>query len=182
MGDRTRVYVIVGVIAVAGLLLSVVLGAVAGGIAGYFVGREQARSVARDEVSAWRGSGQPQALQPTPSPTPEPEQTPSAPPRVEIPTFGALLTQVTPNTPADKAGLRAGDIIVAVDDERVTLARDLAEIIRKYKPGDEIRITYRRDGQEKTVRVTLGQHPDDPNRPYLGVTYKSAFPPFATPR
>lgn len=182
MGDRTRIYVIVGVIAVAGLLLSIVLGAVAGGIAGYFVGREQARSVAQDELRAWQGWGQPQTLQPAPTPTPGPEWTPSAPPRVEIPTFGALLTEVMPGTAADQAGLRAGDVIVAVDDERVTLAQDLAEIIRKYKPGDEIRITYRRDGQEKTVRVTLGQHPDDPNRPYLGVTYKSAFPPFATPR
>ncbi|GAB4412342.1 MAG: hypothetical protein Kow00123_26150 [Anaerolineales bacterium] len=182
MSDRTRIYVIVGVIAVAGLLLSILLGAVAGGVAGYFVGREQARSVARDELSAWRGWAQPQGSQPSPTPTPGPERTPFTPPRVEIPTFGALLTQVTPDTPADKAGLRPGDIIVAVDDERVTLASDLADIIRKYKPGDEVRITYRRDGQEKTVRVTLGQHPDDPNRPYLGVTYTSALQPFATPR
>ncbi|MDH7489710.1 MAG: PDZ domain-containing protein [Anaerolineae bacterium] len=180
MSDKTRIYVIVGIIAVAGLLLSMILGAVAGGVAGYFVGREQARTVARDEWNAWSRQMPQQGAAPTA--TPAPERTPFTPPRVEIPTFGALLTKVTPDTPADRAGLRAGDIIVAVDDERVTLARDLAEIIRKYKPGDEVRITYRREGEEKTVRVTLGQHPDDPNRPYLGITYTSAFQPMATPR
>lgn len=172
MSERMRIYVIVGIIAIAGLLLSVIFGAVAGGVAGYFIGREQARTVARDELSAWRGGAQP----------PTPETTPFAPPRVEIPGFGALLTAVAPDSPADKAGLRAGDIIVAVDDERITLATDLADIIRQYAPGDQVRITYRRDGKETTVRVTLGQHPDDPKRPYLGVTYTSAFRPMATPR
>lgn len=178
MSDRTRIYVIVGVIAVAGLVLSVILGAVAGGVAGYFIGREQARSAARDELSAWRGWAQPQTL----GPSPTPEATPFVPPRVEIPGFGALLTAVTPGSPADKAGLRAGDVIVAVDDERITLATDLADVIRRYKPGDEVRITYRRDGKEHSVRVALGQHPDDPNRPYLGVMYTSAFRPMVTPR
>jgi len=180
MSERTRIYVIVGIIAVAGLLLSVILGAVAGGVAGYFIGREQARSVVKDELSAWRGWAQPQTLQPAPTPTPE--ATPFVSPRMEIPGFGALLTAVTPDSPADKAGLRVGDVIVAVDDKRITLATDLADIIRQYNPGDEVRITYRRDGREKTVRVTLGRHPDDPNRPYLGVTYTSAFRPMATPR
>lgn len=178
MSERTRIYVIVGLIAVAGLVLSVILGAVAGGVAGYFIGREQARSVARDELNAWSGWTQPQTF----GPSPTPEATPFVPPRVEIPGFGALLTAVTPNSPADKAGLRAGDVIVAVDDERITLATDLADVIRRYKPGDEVRITYRRDGKEHSARVTLGQHPDDPNRPYLGVTYTSAFRPMATPR
>jgi len=178
MSDRTKIYVIVGIIAVAGVLLSLILGAVAGGVAGYFMGREQARTVARDEWSALSQRLPQQGV----APTPTPERTPFTPPRVEIPGFGALLTAVTPGTPADKAGLRAGDIIVAVNDERVTLATDLADIVRKYKPGDEVRITYRRDGEEKTVEVTLGQHPDDPQRPYLGVTYTSAVRPLSTPR
>ncbi len=179
MSDRTRIYIIVGVIAVAGILLSVILGAVAGGVAGYLVGREQARTVARDE---WHTLAQ-RLPEQSAAPTPTPEATPFTEPRVEIfPGFGALLTAVAPDTPADKAGLKPGDIIVAVDDERITLASDLAEIIRKYKPGDEVRITYRRNNKERTVTVTLAQHPDDPNRPYLGVTYTSALQPRATPR
>jgi membrane-associated protease RseP (regulator of RpoE activity) len=180
MDNRGKVYLIVGIIAAVGVLLSVALGAVAGGVAGYFVGREQARAVASVEASERSGVQQGELVIPwvqTPQSPQMPERTPFVRPPVQIPSPGARITDVTPDTPAERAGLRAGDTILAVNDEEVTVAMDLAQIVRKYKPGDTVAIRYSRDDEEKTTVVTLGQHPDDPARPYLGVTYTTTVLP-----
>ena len=180
MENRGRVYLVVGIIVAVGLLLSVVLGAVAGGVAGYFVGREQARAVAGAEVSERSNVEQQELVIPwlqTPEAHELPERTPFSRRPNQTASPGAYLTEVTPDTPAERAGLRAGDTILAVNDEEVTLAMDLAQIIRKYKPGDTVTLRYSRDGNEKTATVTLGQHPDDPSRPFLGVTYTTTLLP-----
>jgi putative serine protease PepD len=58
--------------------------------------------------------------------------------------------------PADKAGIEAGDVIVAVDDERITTADELIVAIRRHRPGDRIQLTFLRSGHRHTVSVTLG--------------------------
>ncbi|MFG2090638.1 MULTISPECIES: S1C family serine protease [unclassified Spirillospora] len=63
---------------------------------------------------------------------------------------------VTKGGPADKAGLKAGDVITRVDDKPIEDATDLIAQIRSRAPGDRITITYQRDGRESTVEVTLG--------------------------
>ena len=62
---------------------------------------------------------------------------------------------VTPNGPADKAGLRPGDVITKVDGRPIDGPADLVALIRSKAPGDRIQVTYQRDGRETTVPVTL---------------------------
>ncbi|MCA0906057.1 Do family serine endopeptidase [Ruegeria marisrubri] len=68
---------------------------------------------------------------------------------------GAIVISVEPDTPADQAGLAAGDVIVAVDDETVEGSSDLRQKIGLRRPGDEVEIVYLRDGDRKTTQVSL---------------------------
>jgi putative serine protease PepD len=68
---------------------------------------------------------------------------------------GALVNEVGPDSAAATAGLEPGDVITGVDDTHVTSADSLIATIRAYRPGDEVTVTYVRDGEERTTRVTL---------------------------
>ncbi|MEU6754601.1 trypsin-like peptidase domain-containing protein, partial [Spirillospora sp. NPDC046719] len=63
---------------------------------------------------------------------------------------------VTKGGPADKAGLKPGDVITKVDDQPIEDATDLIAQIRSRAPGDRIKVTYQRGGKETTVEITLG--------------------------
>ncbi|TDD87030.1 PDZ domain-containing protein, partial [Actinomadura darangshiensis] len=63
---------------------------------------------------------------------------------------------VTKGGPADKAGLKPGDVITKIDDKPIEDATDLIAQIRSRAPGENIKVTYQRDGKESSVRVTLG--------------------------
>ncbi|TDC46498.1 PDZ domain-containing protein [Actinomadura sp. KC345] len=65
---------------------------------------------------------------------------------------------VTKGGPAEKAGLKPGDVITRVDDKPIEDATDLIAQIRSRAPGDEVSITYQRGGQESTVKVTLASN------------------------
>ena len=69
---------------------------------------------------------------------------------------GAEIDEVMPNTPAEKGGLRKGDVIVEVEGERVTDGIALIVAIRSHQPGETVEFTILRDGDEKTVSLTLG--------------------------
>lgn len=73
---------------------------------------------------------------------------------------GAGIVQVVPGGPADKAGLKVGDIIVAIDDKKVTSANVLMDILAQMKPGQQVNVTViGADGKTRTVQVTLGELP-----------------------
>jgi putative serine protease PepD len=72
---------------------------------------------------------------------------------------GALVRRLTSGSAADDAGLKTGDVITAVNDTPVGSPDELAAAIRKYKPGDKVQVRVERDGDEKTVTVTLGTRP-----------------------
>jgi putative serine protease PepD len=74
---------------------------------------------------------------------------------------GALVGQVDEGQPAADAGLEQGDVITKVDDTEITSGSDLTSAIRSHRPGDEVTITYTRDGEERTAEVTLGELPTD---------------------
>jgi serine protease Do len=66
---------------------------------------------------------------------------------------GVLVTSVTDDSPAAKAGVRAGDVITAVDGETVDSSGDLARIINRKKEGD-VTLTIIRNKTQQTIRVT----------------------------
>jgi S1-C subfamily serine protease len=90
---------------------------------------------------------------------------------------GAIITEVLPGSPAEQAGLQESDVVVAVDSQRVGPAGNLARLIRQYEPGDRLTLTVRRSDEEsRKIRVKLGENPDVPGAPYLGVRYQPAAP------
>lgn len=70
---------------------------------------------------------------------------------------GAYVAKVALGGPADKAGIKAGDVITKIDDTTIKNALDLTRKLIKYKPGDSVKITYYRDGQTKEAAVTLAE-------------------------
>jgi putative serine protease PepD len=70
-------------------------------------------------------------------------------------TDGAKVSQVDNGSAASSAGLRAGDVITKVDDHLITSSDSLVAIVRSYRPGDTVTVTYTRGGSTHTVQVTL---------------------------
>ena len=72
---------------------------------------------------------------------------------------GALITDVVPDSPAGDAGIRVDDIIIEVDGEPVDWETPLSARILMHEPGERVKITVLRDGDEETFRVKLGVRP-----------------------
>ena len=72
---------------------------------------------------------------------------------------GALVAEPQPDSPAQKAGIVAGDVITAVNGDAVKDARDLAKKIGSAAPGTSVKLTVIRGGAEKTLTLTLGELP-----------------------
>ena len=72
---------------------------------------------------------------------------------------GALVQGVQKGFPAEKAGIRQGDIIIAVNGREVTSVNDLQLRIAQHSPGDRVRITIWRDGRSLDLDVVLGEAP-----------------------
>ncbi len=70
---------------------------------------------------------------------------------------GAKVVTVTDESAAEKAGLKKGDVIKRVNETKVEDHEDLSKAISKLKPEDKVKITYLRDGSEKTTTATLGK-------------------------
>jgi serine protease Do len=70
---------------------------------------------------------------------------------------GALVAEAQPDSPAAKAGLKAGDAILAVEGRPVKNARDLSRTIAGYEPGSTVKVTIVRGGKEQVVDVKLGK-------------------------
>ena len=72
---------------------------------------------------------------------------------------GVKLSGVTPGSPGDKAGLRAGDIVVGMGTHDVADLQGLTDALRAHKPGDTVPLRVIRDGKPLTLEVTLGTRP-----------------------
>jgi serine protease Do len=73
---------------------------------------------------------------------------------------GALVSEPQANSPAQKAGIEAGDVITSVDGKAVKDARDLAKIIGAMAPRASVKLTVLHKGSEKAVTLTLGEMPN----------------------
>ncbi|MHC4777632.1 MAG: M20/M25/M40 family metallo-hydrolase [Planctomycetota bacterium] len=69
---------------------------------------------------------------------------------------GVRIQAVSKGSAADKAGLKKGDVIIKIGDKDVQGLRDYATALKSFSPGDEVEITYLRDGKEATVKLVLG--------------------------
>jgi putative serine protease PepD len=72
---------------------------------------------------------------------------------------GVRLSEVRPGTPAAQAGLKAGDVVTAIDGTKVTQASQLGSAIDARQPSETVSITFTRAGKSKTVSVKLAQRP-----------------------
>src|SRR5262249_52545841 len=83
---------------------------------------------------------------------------------------GALIGQVVAGTPAADAGLQVGDIVLAVNGKTVSDSRAMSDAIASFAPDTKVELLVLRDGQKKTLEVTLaerhedGEHANDANR------------------
>lgn len=89
-----------------------------------------------------------------------------------------VVIEVIPDAPAAEAGLQPGDLITTVDGEAVDTARQLTDLIGGKAPGDTVELTVERNGTTRTLTVTLGEHPDDAERGYLGIRIGHAVQEF----
>ncbi len=68
---------------------------------------------------------------------------------------GVFVSYVNENSSAQEAGIEQGDVIIGIDGKKVTNVSELQEFVARNRPGDDIEVTYLRDGNEKTVMATL---------------------------
>lgn len=87
---------------------------------------------------------------------------------------GALVTQVVTDGPADKAGIKVGDVILKVNDQAVDANNDLAKALAAFKPGNNVKLNVQHKGASAAsdVVVILGENPDKAGQVYLGIQYK----------
>ena len=81
---------------------------------------------------------------------------------------GALVAEVTKDGPADKAGLKRGDVITAFNGTPVTESHELPAVVAESAVGTQVDVTVLRDGQEHTFTVTLGKLTDQQARAESG--------------
>lgn len=72
---------------------------------------------------------------------------------------GILVAEVVEDSPAAKAGLKAGDVIVEMDDEAIAKQSDVIKVLEDHEIGDEITVNVLRDGKNKSVKATLAENP-----------------------
>lgn len=154
------------VLAVLGACLLLGFGALVGGGAVYGLTRARSRTYVAPSVERW--------VLPREMPH---RDLPGLPGRgMMVWGTGALIVEVVPDSPADQAGLSEGDLVVAFDGEALDAESDLAAQIAQHKPGDTVTLEVESLGSRlrqgsREMTVTLGEHPEDKGKAYLGVTF-----------
>jgi serine protease Do len=100
---------------------------------------------------------------------------------------GAIVSQVEPGSPADDAGIEPEDVILSADGIVIEDNSDLSRYVSSKAPGTEVELDVLRDGEHRTISITLGTFPDssaevvrqDTDRPRLGMTVRDLTPALA---
>lgn len=74
---------------------------------------------------------------------------------------GALIAEVMEGSPAEKGGLRSGDIVLEFNDEEVQLSSDLPPLVGRTPVGESARLTVLREGREVGLEIVIGRLPED---------------------
>ncbi len=74
--------------------------------------------------------------------------------------YGAIIPEVSEGSPAERGGLKAGDIVLEINGHRLESAADLPFMIGLTEPGESIRVKILRDGKEKNLTIKVGERPD----------------------
>jgi serine protease Do len=77
---------------------------------------------------------------------------------------GALISDVTKDSPAEKAGLKPGDVVLSADGRAIEDSSALSRYIASKAPGTSVRLQVLRDGAQQTMALTLGTFPDEGDR------------------
>lgn len=74
---------------------------------------------------------------------------------------GSLITQIAPNSPAARAGLKEGDIILKLNNTEILRTADLLNQLNRIQPNQTIKLTILRDDKQRQIQAKLGAAPDD---------------------
>jgi C-terminal processing protease CtpA/Prc len=77
---------------------------------------------------------------------------------------GVKIKKVKKRSPAKKAGLKKGDIILKFGDKKVEDMDEFYEVLFEHKPGDKVKLTIKRKGKKKVVKVKLVEIPEEEMR------------------
>ncbi|MBC8403263.1 MAG: PDZ domain-containing protein [Candidatus Marinimicrobia bacterium] len=91
---------------------------------------------------------------------------------------GVLVSEVIKDGPAEKAGLKAGDIIMKIDDTNISDTDELQKVIRGYDPETQVTIQFIRDHKEKKQKITLGETEGLGGMPLFEDHFKYRYPRF----
>ena len=85
--------------------------------------------------------------------------------------FGALVLEVSPDSAAEGANIKKGDVITEFNEKPIKTPQDLVDKIGELEPGDEITLTVFRemDDEDITIEVELDEHPQESGKAFLGV-------------
>ena len=92
---------------------------------------------------------------------------------------GALVAEVQPQSPAAKAGIQSGDVIIEVNGKKVDSASDVVRTVGFAKPGEEARLTVWRDRARHTLTAKLGEQPGETAASRLGLDVRPVTPALA---
>jgi len=77
-------------------------------------------------------------------------------------TDGALIAGVMRGSPADKAGIKPGDVLIQVGDKKVKDAQTMLDLIAALQPGSAARFLVKREGRDVALNITIGKRPRPP--------------------
>src|SRR5439155_9125233 len=74
---------------------------------------------------------------------------------------GVIVNRVVPDSPADRAGLRNGDVIVSLNSRSIDSASELTDVVRGYRAGQSVGLILVRNGTRRSVTARLAERPSD---------------------
>ncbi len=77
---------------------------------------------------------------------------------------GTLITEVFRGTPADRGGMKVGDVLIAVEGKPVTDSATMLNLIAALVPGNQATLRVLREKRELNLKVTVGKRPKQPKR------------------